>query len=233
LEIKDIEYLNGRRNGPPVAITRDMKSIAVILAMVASIPPAFAQSPGVSASSIDLQTAKPTEGPKSIATATQLAVAGSLLGPVIAGVGFFASDTTNADLVAVGLGVSILAPSAGHWYANELGSGPMAVRAAGGAIVGAGALYYSFGKFCDSCFNNKDKNDQTATNIKSDGEAIMIAGVAIVVAGSIYDIATTGDAVTRYNQKHSVLSSMTVAPMIQPATSSRGTVTGVSMSGAF
>jgi hypothetical protein len=212
-----------------------MKSIATAVAcsvVVFTGSSAFAQNPPGAAASIDFRVAKPSEGPKSVETAKQLAVAGSLLGPAIAGVGFFAGGRANRNLVAVGLGVSVFAPSAGRWYADEVGTGLIAVRATGGAVVAAGLLYYAFGEYCTSfCF--KSEQEYKATELKSGGTSVMLAGAAIVIAGSIFDIATTGDAVRRYNQKHSALSTLKIAPMIQPATSSRGTVTGLSMTGSF
>jgi hypothetical protein len=189
---------------------------AIVTTLSGSAGLAWAQSPGATSRSTVVYNVPATGelGPKSPASATLLAVAGSLVGPIMI-------MTGDQTLVLGGAVAMIAAPSAGRWYSNEVGTFPLLVRG-----VGATALVAGLTTVCW-----EDCTQQTSSE---SNENLLIGGALLLVGGTIYDIATAGDAARRYNRNHNrVLSSLQVAPMVQPRTATAGNVTGLSVSGAF
>jgi hypothetical protein len=188
---------------------------AIVTTLSGSATLALAQSPGATSRSTLVNVPATGElGPKSPESATLLAVAGSLIGPIM----IMTGDQTLALGGAVAM---IAAPSAGRWYSNEVGTFPLLVRG-----VGATALVAGLTTVCW-----EDCTQQTSSE---SNENLLIGGALLLVGGTIYDIATAGDAARRYNRNHNrVLSSLQVAPMVQPRTATAGNITGLSVSGAF
>jgi hypothetical protein len=216
--------------------------IAAITAIACTASVASAQSPAQTApkSATDFTNADDV-GPKAPGTATAYAIGGSLLGPALIGLAVLKNNNTPiadgrrgtdestaiTQSLAVAGGVAMLvAPSAGRWYAGEIGTGPILIRGAGAAImvlgVGQAVSNLACGHGDSSCSDNRS------------GASAVLLGGAIFIGGTIYDIVTSGDAARRYNHKHnnSTLSSLSVAP-IAHRSNSTGNVTGLSLTGSF
>jgi hypothetical protein len=205
--------------------------IAAVAAIACTASVASAQSPGAT----DF-TRSDDVGPKSPGIATAYSIGGSLLGPALIGLAVLNHNRGEAEdriiepvtdsLVMAGGVAMLVAPSAGRWYAGEIGTGPMLIRGAGAAImvlgVGQAASNLACGHGDSSCSDNRS------------GASAVLRGGAIFIGGTIYDIVTAGDAARRYNHKHnnSTLSSLSVAPIAHRSNSS-GNVTGLSLTGSF
>lgn len=110
------------------------------------------------------------------------------------------NHTWAAPLLIVGMGGTLLAPSAGSWYAHAGPSRGLVLRAAGiGVEVVAGL---EAARCEDEC---------------SDGggaliEGIAIAGLALYAAGTLDDILTAPREARRYNQR---IQGVAVVPMLR------------------
>jgi hypothetical protein len=131
--------------------------------------------------------AEPTAEPanaKSSTTATLLAIAGTI-GPLLF-VGKALDDNLEGAALLGAIGMVFL-PSAGHWYAGKVATPGLGMRVGGGA---AALLALSI-------------------LIKSDGteslETVFWLGAGTFVAGTIYDIATAGNAARDWNTEHASL----------------------------
>jgi hypothetical protein len=163
-------------------------------------------------------------GPKSPNTAIGRALLGSLVGAGLFAVGVGSETVEGAGLGIVAL---VVAPSAGRWYAGEFGTGPMLVRGLGAAslVTGVAAAFGASYNDCRDCDNSKDKEQASL---------LITAGGIALLGGTIYDIATAGDAARRYNRAHreSGLQSLQISPLLKRNQNS-GDVAGLSLSGAF
>lgn len=108
-----------------------------------------------------------------------------------------AARETNATgpLVLATTGAIIFGPAAGHWYAGESGGIGIALR-----TVGLSAAFIGFVSAA-----NADCETQSCTDDSDRAAKIALAGAALVVGSTIYDIATAGRAARRYNASHIVV----------------------------
>ncbi|MBP9088729.1 MAG: hypothetical protein KBG15_21575 [Kofleriaceae bacterium] len=166
-------------------------------------------------------------GPKSPAAATGYAVLGALSGPVLLGLAAAVPNgNRGSDQSTLGLGllsvVGFLAgPSAGRWYAGELGGGPLLARCFGSGLVLLGAASVRGGPENLLPF------------------LVAVGGVgSLVVVTAIYDVATAGDRAREYNRNHRSRggANLTFAPLVQRSegrTGTMGTTTGLMLGGSF
>ena len=132
----------------------------------------------------------------------------------------YSSSAREQAMTDAGLSSLVLLPSAGHWYAGEADIGPLLVRS-----VGAAAFMYGVtgpSKDCtgqDWCFN-------LPTDRQVEG---VLIGSTLLLAGTIYDLATAHRAVRNYNREHHL--DVQIAPMVSRATT--GNTTGVMVGGSF
>jgi hypothetical protein len=154
-----------------------------------------------------------------------------LLGPALIGLAIINDERSSGGsdltygLVWTGGAAMIATPSAGRWYAGEVGVAPMLIRTAGAAVILFGV---------GQAFSNIDCEPGERCNDDNSG-AIALVGSGMLIGGTIYDIVTAGDAARRYNHNHrnnSTLSSLSVAP-IAHRSNSTGNVTGLSLTGSF
>lgn len=151
--------------------------------------------------------------PKSRTTAAWLSV-GSTLG----GVGLvIAGGASHDDTLAwVGGGVTLLGPTAGHWYADEVATPGLLARG-----LGAGLLFAGAPKLI--CWSGNCEDQDAAWGLA-------IAGTALVLGGAAWDIATASDAADDWNRDHDL--DLTIAPTA--VRTPRGdTVPGLAFAGRF
>lgn len=168
-------------------------------------PVADLEAPPAEPAAVTEPVAEPTNA-KSATTATLLALAGTLA-PIL----FVSEAIDNSSDGAVLLGVAgmVFLPSAGHWYAGKFATPGLGMRVAGGAV---------------SLF-------ALSVLIESEGdtdglETVFWVGAGTFVAGTIYDIATAGNAARDWNTKHA-----TVRPTV--VRTSIGGGTGVGLTARF
>lgn len=138
------------------------------------------------------------------------------LGTTLAGYGaFLVADQAHSDSAAVfGLVAVSFGPSVGHWYTGEVLTPGLGLRAGGVVALGAGlaVALNDCPIFGDHC------NDSPG------GAALAVAGAALWVSGTVYDIATASRAAHRANREAAQIS---IAPTITREQ------TGVAVVGTF
>lgn len=167
-------------------------------------PTADLEAPPTGAVAVAEPVAEPANA-KSATTATLLALAGTI-GPIL-----FVREAIDGDgggAALLGIAGMVFLPSAGHWYAGKLVTPGMGMRVAGGAAT----LF------------------TVSVLIESEGEAegletVFWIGAATFVAGTIYDIATAGNAARDWNTKHA-----TVRPTVVRTSIGGGTGVGLATS---
>lgn len=137
----------------------------------------------------------PDKDAKDESAATGMAVAGALGGLGVMGLGF-ANLQRSYVLFGVGALIGLVGPSLGQFYAGEILTPGLGLRA-----VGLGALGYS-GLVLSQC----DEGCGAAG-------LPLLAGLGLYVAGAIYDLATTPRAVRAWNAAHH---HVTLAPTVVP-----------------
>jgi hypothetical protein len=151
---------------------------------------------------------------KSRDTAFALSAGGTALSIGLVVVGVASNDTR---LTSAGLLSSLVTPAAGEIYAGTLFTPGMGIRAASGVvtIMGVNSLLKCFG--------------QTQPCERNDGLTITLLGAGLIgyAGGIVYDIATAGTAVDKYNQRFN----LRVAPMVTRTTS--GSAIGMGIGGSF
>ncbi|MBA3457885.1 MAG: hypothetical protein H0T42_32685 [Deltaproteobacteria bacterium] len=156
-------------------------------------------------------------------TAQLLAVGATGLGLLTM---FAGADDENEELVLLGLGMTLIGPSAGHIYAGEKGHAVKMtlLRAGGLATFVWGAVKQSESAYdcIDYCY--EEDNDS------SEGEAAMYIGGAVFVVGTLYDLYDSGRAARRYNEK--AARALTVGPTMM-SSAKGGQSPGVALSGNF
>lgn len=105
---------------------------------------------------------------------------------------------------AIGL---LVAPSLGHWYAGKTWTTGLAVRLAGVGVTGAGAVLLASSCLAEGC------SDRDAMP----GYALVAAGGAAMVVGTVLDFASIGDSVRARDQ-------LSIAPL--PVKDGAGLVLG-------
>lgn len=146
---------------------------------------------------------------KDPAVATELSIAGSLVGPAIALGGVALAErscpscgSSGGALIGAGALATLLLPSAGSWYAGKVWTRGLAVRTvAYGVGAGALALDVSNCLFKDPCDH-------------SGPIALAVGAVALLGIGAGLDIHDAGDHARAYNQRYGLALNATLAPMI-------------------
>jgi hypothetical protein len=178
---------------------------------------AFADGPPSEASS------QPSpEKKKRPTTARNLAIGGALVGPALVGVAAASGAAHNDAAMQVALAASgvafVLAPSAGHWYAGKTFSTGLVLR-----LAGAGAAVVGFGIAApclpEECFKNEGEI----------GGTILLAGAALIVAGTVWDLVTADDEARSWNDRHGL--DLQLAPTL--VSTGRGTAPGLAVVGSF
>ena len=165
----------------------------------------------------------PADAELSEGTALALSLGGTigsyslLFGSALAGEG--SAQAAGVMATAGALGVW-LAPSFGHWYAGKYFTRGLGMRLGAGAVVVLGAVValtedpISFGH------DDPPEEEEDAVI----GPAIMIAGAALFVAGTIDDIVQAPRRVARLNRERA---GFAVAPLLTPGTA------GFALTGRF
>jgi len=136
--------------------------------------------------------------PKSRATAYWLALGTTLAGTSLLASGLVIAPFAHAGPLAtdtiVGLGVAAIAigPSLGSLYAHQPWNSGLGMRLGGLAAFGIG------GALELACSNARGDACDVG------GRTFMALGAITYVVGSIYEIATSGRAVDRYNREHAL-----------------------------
>ncbi|MBL9019526.1 MAG: hypothetical protein JNL83_35380 [Myxococcales bacterium] len=202
---------------------------ASLLAATAS--PALAGPPGRTAP-MGWETPTAPEAPrlKSESTATLLAIGATLGGFALIGAG---AERGNDGVMATGMAVVLIGPSAGHFYADETGHAvKMSLLRTGGALVLGMGLIASFNTedvqagapcpvddaTCTTTPTHHHSDDRTA-------ERMMWLGGGVLVAATLYDLWDAHRAARRTNE--TARRAWTIAPMV---TNGGG---GFSVGGAF
>jgi hypothetical protein len=157
--------------------------------------------------------ADPTQPPddKDPAIAYVLSVGGTLAPFAIGAIAYGNGDENAPTRVLVLGGLSMMfLPSAGHWYAGQAWTWGTTARVAGAATVALLGLYYIACEDCDP---------------HTGGTILGVTGAALVVGGVVYDIATAGTAVHRWNDQH--------RGALTPTVVRTGTCWGVGIGGTF
>lgn len=164
----------------------------------------------------------PAGATRSETTATNLAIAGSVLPfALLLAAGETYGDRTSAPLLLSGLASLVLTPSAGHWYAGKFYTAGMGRRLGGlvATSIGGGLLLrctVGGGRACDGA-------GAGVLTLLSTG------GLVALVTGFARDIATADDAVRAHNTRAQV--SVTVTA--QPFGNGSAPVPGLAVAGAF
>jgi hypothetical protein len=227
------------------AVTAVTLLAASVLAATAS--PALAGPPGRTAP-IDWED--PTSAPaparraaadetqtelKSGSTATLLAIGATLGGFALIGAG---GQRGNDGVMATGMAMVLIGPSAGHFYAGETGHAvKMSLLRSGGAIVAGMGLVASFNSedvqagasspcpVDDASCTNKPTHGHDNHGDNRTAERMMWLGGGVLVAATLYDLWDAHRAAGRTNEK--AKRAWAVAPMV---TNGGG---GFSVGGAF
>lgn len=153
--------------------------------------------------------------PKSRTAAVALSASGTALSLGLMTVGLV---TDNGTLLSAGALSSLITPSAGEIYAGQIATWGMGLRvaSAGIALVGASEAF--------KCI----EDDGTCHNDPALAGTLLLVGGIGYASGIIYDIATAGSAVDRYNKKHN----LRVTPLATRSATT-GQTFGVGLSGSF
>ncbi len=181
-------------------------------------------------SSITPLTLVPPVEAKSESTALWYAIGGTLAAPLL----FSAIGSTQNENVVVpgailGVGLMMVGPSFGHFYAAgrfKVTTG-MGIRVVGSAVgLGAGLAVTSG----ENCTRNTDGPDDFC-GLGGFALAMAVVGGSLVV-GTIWDLATAGQAARNANERAARVS-WHAAPLVMPSPSGQGTVTGLAVGGSF
>ena len=118
-------------------------------------------------------------------TALALSLGGTAASVAMFGIGL---GTDNESLAMAGALSSFITPSLGHWYADDLLTAGMGIRAAGVGSMLIG-LAESFG-----CWGNDEGCDTGRA------DTLIYLGAGAYVAGTVYDIATARSAARERNE---------------------------------
>jgi hypothetical protein len=181
---------------------------AVVLAIVLVTSSARAQ-PGAMPS-----PQPPPPDDVSETTALALSLGGTLAS--YAAVTFAAAVHTSASSTIGTIGVfGVLgAPTAGHWYSGRIVTRGLGLRGAGIVVLLVGAIADSEG--CSLVYGGdavSEEPDDCGDNFRTKkGTALMIAGAALFLGGTLDDIITAPGAARRRNAQHRA--NLTLAPLV-------------------
>src|SRR4051812_35810841 len=126
------------------------------------------------------------------------------------------SRKAGFSLLAADGVLMVLGPSAGHWYAGEIGTTGLAVRAGSAAVLTAGMVgLYNCAQIDANCGRG---GDYAVVG------AITIGGIGLIF-GTILDVFDAGEAAHRWNRAHGI------EPILAPMVTSSGG--GLSLAGQF
>ncbi|HWO22230.1 MAG TPA: hypothetical protein VNO30_25905 [Kofleriaceae bacterium] len=209
-----------------------MKTAIVTGSLLLALAGSAAAQPGVTPPApmpvYDVEAPPPPSPPPaaeelSEGTALALSLGGTIgsysliFGAALAGEGSAEAAGLMATAGAVGVWI---APSFGHWYAGKYFTRGLGMRLGAGAVVVLGALV-ALGEDPIS-YGHDDPPEEDGEAVI--GPAIMIAGAALFVAGTIDDIVQAPGRVARINRERAGLA---VAPLLAPNTA------GFSLAGRF
>lgn len=128
----------------------------------------------------------------------------------------------NTPLFVAGMVTSTVTPSLGQMYAGQYLTIGMGVRAASMGLAGLAVYGMTETRRCNL----------TEECVGLTQEAVVVIGLAAIayIGGTAYDIVATSDAVTRYNNKHSVILNIAAAPL---RASDGSLAPGIGLSGTF
>ncbi|HEY3807798.1 MAG TPA: hypothetical protein VGL61_34675 [Kofleriaceae bacterium] len=157
---------------------------------------------------------------KSETSALALSELGAVAGPalIVGGGAWFAHTNGPGQPVAfatvvTGVAAAVALPSLGHWYAGDRDVTQLLTRGAGAALMVGG-----FAGALEAPWSDNDPS----------GLVVAAIGAGIIIASSIYDVATAPRAARQYNaRRHSLI--VTPAPLA----TDRGMVSGFAVAGSF
>jgi len=136
---------------------------------------------------------------KSESVAIGLSTAGTLVGPALIGAAWAYGERSDSALhpalwpmLITGSAAAILGPSLGEWYAGQRYTRGLAIRLAGGALLGGGAAMLA----------GLDDTGDRKFEVGEGGVGVLlaIAGGAAVAIGSLIDIHDAPAAVRDHNR---------------------------------
>jgi hypothetical protein len=203
---------------PGSQLGRAVNKLVVVAALILTASPVLAQ-PGASPVLAPMAGApmagEPMAGEPMEAKSEQAAFGLSLLGTVAPFVVTVAAASTDQPELALAGAIGMLVgPSLGHWYAGRYATGGLLMRGAGVALVLGGLVQALDDLGCDGSCGG------------SDGETLAIAGAAVFVGGTLYDLATAGRAAREWNERH-----LDMGPTV--VSSASGPVPGLGVAGSF
>lgn len=154
-------------------------SVAVLTAILAAAAPAHAE-PDESKSEAKSET-----------TAFTLSLGGTLASASLMAYGLSRPAASGVAMFDIGLLSTLITPSLGHFYAGDIWTAGLGMRAAGGAVALVGVAQAL------GCLDTED-----TCNFVGGGGLALTAGGVLAAAGAFYDIATAPKAARRYNAKH-------------------------------
>jgi hypothetical protein len=173
---------------------------------------AVVAAPALAAAQPGLSEPRPHPGPTvaddSDDRSPGLALSLSLLGTAAGYATLIAAGETESDgLTLLGLGGIVIGPSLGHFYAGEVGRGitHSLIRVGAGGVIMAGAVVM----FSD-CWGSDEECDGSA------GPALMIGGLVLGGASTLYSIIDSPAAASRHNQARRRRFALTPTPLQGP-----------------
>lgn len=154
---------------------------------------------------------------KSGATATGLAIGGTVAGFALMAAG---GNAESEELSWLGLGVAVVGPAAGHFYAGEPGHGVLTSTLRAASIA-------SFAVGFDMSFCLFDCSDVSVAQRRT-GDLLVFAGLGMYAATTIYDLVDAHQAAGRANRRRAA----TAAPALL-RTPDGGQAPGLVLAGSF
>jgi hypothetical protein len=211
---------------PLVSLLRSgvrMRAVAASVVIGTSICAARAAAADPVSAPLDTSSAPAApaaDAGKSETSALAWSELGAIAGPVlVVGGGAWFAHTSGASqavalgTVVTGVAAAVALPSVGHWYAGDRDVAQLLARGAGAMMMVGG-----FAGALEAPWSNNDPS----------GLVVAAIGAGIIVASSIYDIATAPRAARRYNSRRHLL---IVTPALLPT--DRGTASGFAIAGSF
>jgi hypothetical protein len=166
-------------------------TLLAAMLVAAAAGPALADPPSMTLPSEPPPPPAPLH-PKSETTAQMYSIGGALLGPLLTMIGSSINDSNDGAsgvLVLTGGVISILGPTAGHWYAGKTVTAGLGLRLAGLVAAGIGIvmLLDCDGDTCDESPN---------------AALVLIAAAGSYLIGTIWDVVTADDSARAWNRRH-------------------------------
>jgi hypothetical protein len=152
-------------------------------------------------------------------------ISASVAGAVTLGGFVFAQDGKpfNEPLLYTGLGMLLVGPSAGEFYAGQYLTIGMAVRAVGTGLAVWTLQTQTKIVTCDTALSSNEK----CTGFVENAAPLLGIAAIVFIGGVWYDVLDAPDAADRYNKKHGFTATPTA--LVGP----RGLVPGVALGGSF